>query len=78
MNHVTNDRARANEALHDSLQRAEPRIIASYALVGAILLLGGAGYAVDRWAMSSPWGLVTGLLAGVLAGFANLIATVRR
>jgi F0F1-type ATP synthase assembly protein I len=33
---------------------------------------------VDCWAMSSPWGLVTGLLAGVLTGFANLIATVRR
>ena len=78
MNRVTNDRAQANEALHDNLQRAEPRIVASYALVGAILLLGGAGYAVDLWAMSSPWGLITGLLAGVLVGFANLIAAVRR
>ena len=78
MNRATDDRARANEALHDNLQRAEPRIVASYALVGAILLLGGAGYAVDVWEMSSPWGLVTGLLAGVLVGFANLIATVRR
>jgi F0F1-type ATP synthase assembly protein I len=78
MNRVTNDRARANEALHDNLQRAEPRIVASYALVGAILLLGGAGYAVDLWAASSPWGLITGLLTGLLVGFANLIATARR
>jgi F0F1-type ATP synthase assembly protein I len=78
MNRVTTDRARANEALQDGLQRAEPRILASYALVGAILLLGGAGFAVDTWAASSPWGLLTGLLAGLLIGFANLIASTRR
>ena len=39
MHRSTTDRARANEALQESLQRAEPRIVASYALVGAILLL---------------------------------------
>ena len=72
------DPARANEALQDNVQRAEPRIVASYALVGAILLLGGAGFLVDRWAASSPWGLVTGLLAGLLIGFANLVLSLRR
>lgn len=79
MDRSTNgDRARANEALQDNLQRAEPRIVASYALIGAILLLGGAGYVVDRWVHSSPWGLLTGLLAGFLIGFANLIVSLRR
>jgi hypothetical protein len=53
-------------------------IVAITTIASEHLLLGGVGYAVDCWAMSSPWGLVTGLLAGVLTGFANLIATVRR
>jgi F0F1-type ATP synthase assembly protein I len=72
------DRARAHAALQNSVQRAEPRIVASYALVGAILLFGGAGYLVDLWARSSPWGIVGGLVAGLLLGFANLIASLRR
>lgn len=72
------DRARANAALQDTLQRAEPRIVASYALIGAILLFGGLGYALDRWFGSGPWGLLSGLLAGFLIGFANLIVSVRR
>ena len=78
MNRITDDRAQANEALHDNLQRAEPRIVASYALIGAILLFGGAGYALDLWFSSSPWGLLTGLIVGCLTGFANLIRSVRR
>ena len=75
---LTTDGARANEALQDNLHRAEARIVASYALVGAILLFGGGGYAVDVWTASSPWGLLTGLLAGLLIGFANLITSIRR
>ena len=72
------ERARANAALQDNLQRAEPRIVASYALIGAILLLGGVGYALDRWFSSAPWGLLTGLIIGCLAGFANLLNSLRR
>jgi F0F1-type ATP synthase assembly protein I len=78
MDRSTSDRARANEALQDSLTRAEPRIVASYALIGAILLFGGIGYGIDRWTSSSPWGLLTGLLAGCLIGFANLLVSLRR
>jgi len=72
------DRARANAELQDSLQRAEPRIVASYALVGAILLFGAAGFAVDYWAGSGPWGLLTGLLTGFAVGFSNLLVSLRR
>lgn len=72
------DRARANAELQDSLQRAEPRIVASYALVGAILLFGGVGYAVDYWRHSGPWGLLTGLVVGFVLGFANLVVSLRR
>ena len=79
MDHLTpGDRARANAELQDNLQRAEPRIVASYALLGAILLFGAAGYGVDYWAGSGPWGLLTGLIAGFVIGFANLVVSLRR
>ena len=68
----------ANKALQDSLDRNEPRIVASYALIGAILLLGGVGYAVDWWRGTSPWFLLVGLTVGILFGFYNLVASLRR
>jgi ATP synthase protein I len=78
MDRITDDRARANAELQESLQRAEPRIVASYALVGAILLFGAVGYAVDYWVGSGPWALLTGLIIGFVVGFANLLVSLRR
>ena len=72
------DVGQANKALQDSLDQNEPRIVASYALIGAILLLGGVGYAVDWWRGTSPWFLLVGLTAGILFGFYNLVASLRR
>jgi F0F1-type ATP synthase assembly protein I len=72
------DSGRANEALQDSLRRNEPRILASYALIGAILLLGGIGYGVDWWSGTSPWFLLIGLVVGMLFGFYNLVSSFRR
>ena len=72
------DQGRANKALQDTRTRDEPRILASYALTGAILLRGGAGYAIDWWAATSPWFLLAGLAAGILLGFYNLLGSLRR
>ncbi len=72
------DAGEANKALQDSLDRSEPRIVASYALIGAILLLGGVGYAIDWWRGTSPWFLLVGLTIGILFGFYNLAASLRR
>ena len=72
------DAGEANKALQDSLDRNEPRIVASYALIGAILLLGGVGYAVDWWRGTSPGFLLAGLTVGILFGFYNLVASLRR
>ena len=38
--------------------------MASYTLVGGIILLGGLGYAIDAWRGSAPWGLLIGLMLG--------------
>jgi F0F1-type ATP synthase assembly protein I len=51
---------------------------ASYTLIGAIVLLGGLGYAVDHWLDSAPWGLVIGLALGIVVGFYELAKTVFR
>ena len=49
---------------------------ASYTLIGAILLFGGLGYLIDRWRATSPWGLLGGLLLGLVVGFYELAKTV--
>ena len=72
------DSGGANEALQNTLQSNEPRILASYALVGAILFLGGIGYGVDALAGTSPWFLLTGSVLGVLFGLYNLVSSLNR
>ena len=43
-----------------------------YTLIGAILLLGGGGYAVDAWWDTAPWFLLGGLTLGLIVGFYEL------
>src|SRR5262245_43432454 len=61
-----------------NIQRAGPIAAASYALVGAILVLGGLGYVCDRWLGTSPWGAVVGLLSGIVLGFYQLVKAVQQ
>jgi len=68
--------ARSAQALQDNMRRAGPAAGASYTLIGAILLLGGIGYAVDQWQGTAPWGLFVGLLIGFAVGFYELARTV--
>ena len=63
--------ASANRALQDDLDRNEPRIVASYALIGAILLPGGAGLAIDRWAGTSHGFYSSGLQRQSFSGSFN-------
>jgi F0F1-type ATP synthase assembly protein I len=64
------------ESLQQNVERAGPAASASYTLIGAILLLGAIGYAVDRWLGTSPWFLIAGLLLGVVVGMWELAKTV--
>ncbi len=68
--------ARSLQALQDNVRRSGPAATAGYALIGAILLLGGVGHFVDRWAETSPWFLLTGLLVGLVVGFYQLAKTI--
>ena len=68
--------ARSLKYLQENLRRAGPAAAAGYTLIGAILLLGGIGYAVDWWQGTSPWGLFIGLLLGIIVGFYELAKIV--
>jgi F0F1-type ATP synthase assembly protein I len=69
---------RSTESLQENAGRAGPAAGASYTLIGAILLLGGVGYAVDAWRGTSPWFLIGGLLLGIVVGMWELAKTVWR
>ena len=69
---------RSIQVFQENVNRAGPAATASYSLVGAILVLGALGYAVDRWLGSAPWGTFTGLLLGLVVGFYELVKAVRR
>jgi F0F1-type ATP synthase assembly protein I len=70
--------SRSVKALQDTASRAGPAATASYTLIGAILLLGGIGYAIDAWRGTSPWCLLVGLVLGMAVGFYELAKTVWR
>jgi F0F1-type ATP synthase assembly protein I len=68
--------ARSTRALQNTAEQAGPAAGASYTLIGAIILLGGIGYAVDNWRGTSPWFVLGGLLLGVVVGMYELAKTV--
>jgi F0F1-type ATP synthase assembly protein I len=67
---------RAAKAFQQNVTSAGPVAAASYTLIGAILLLGAIGYALDRWRGTSPWFLLAGLLLGLIVGFYELAKAV--
>ncbi len=68
--------ARSLTFLQENLRRSGPAASAGYTLIGAILLLGGIGYAFDAWRGTSPWFLLGGLLLGIVVGFYELAKVV--
>lgn len=62
--------------MQENIRRAGPAATAGYTLIGAILLLGGVGWLVDRWQNTSPWFLLAGLLLGIVVGFYELAKIV--
>ena len=68
--------ARATRALQNNAEQAGPAAGASYSLIGAIILLGGIGYAIDSWRGTAHWFLVGGMLLGIVVGMYELAKTV--
>ena len=70
--------ARSLRVFQESAVRSGPAAGASYTLIGAIILLGGIGFAIDRWRGTAPWFLLGGLALGLIVGFYELAKTVWR
>ncbi len=68
--------SRSARSLQENVSSSGAVAGASYTLVGGIILLGGIGYAIDKWRGTSPWFLVAGLFLGIIVGFYELIKTV--
>lgn len=68
--------ARSLKALQETVSSSGPAATASYTLIGAIMLLGGIGYALDEWRGTSPWFLFGGLVLGLIVGFYELAKTI--
>jgi F0F1-type ATP synthase assembly protein I len=68
---------RATERFQERASSAVPTALASYALIGAILLFALIGYGIDRWrGGTSHTFLVSGLIFGIVVGFLNLASLV--
>jgi len=82
MSKSTKDRpfsySKAARSLQENATQSGSAAAASYTLIGAIVLLGGLGYGFDAWRGSSPWGVFTGLMLGMLVGFYELIKSTWR
>jgi F0F1-type ATP synthase assembly protein I len=68
--------SRSTKSFQENVESSASAAGASYTMIGAIVLLGGVGYAVDRWRDTSPWFLVGGLFVGVAVGLYELAKTV--
>jgi F0F1-type ATP synthase assembly protein I len=66
------------KSLQGAASKAGPAAAASYSLIGAIVVLGGAGYGIDAWRGTSPWGVMIGLGLGMVVGFYELIKSTRQ
>jgi F0F1-type ATP synthase assembly protein I len=70
--------ARSLKVLQENIRRSGPAAVASYTLIGAILVLGVIGAALDRWLGTTPWLLFSGLMLGIVIGFYELAKSVWR
>jgi F0F1-type ATP synthase assembly protein I len=68
---------RSLKSLQDAAIQAGPAAAAAYSLIGAVVLLGGAGYGLDRWLGTSPWCVLGGLVLGLIVGFYELVVSTQ-
>ena len=68
--------SRSTKALQENAEQSGPAAGASYTLIGAIVVLGAMGYAIDAWRGTSPWFLLGGLLLGIVVGMWEIAKVV--
>ena len=67
---------RSAKALQENAEQSGPAAGASYTMIGAIIVCGGLGYGIDAWRGTTPWGLVGGLMFGIVIGMWEIAKVV--
>lgn len=68
---------RSLKSLQDAANQAGPAAAAAYSLIGAVVLLGGVGFGLDKWLGTSPWCVLGGLVLGLIVGFYELVVSTQ-
>ena len=64
--------------MSESLRQAGPYIGAVYVEAGAIILLGGFGYFIDKWRESFPLWFMIGVACGIVVGLYEMAKVIWR
>ena len=63
------------ESNAETVRKSGLAYAAAFALFSTVAILLGAGYVVDRYFDSSPWGIVGGIVLGSVAGLYQFVRT---
>lgn len=61
------------ESEGETIRRSGLAYVAALTLFTSVAVLLGAGYLLDRWLGSSPWGMVGGIVLGSVIGLVQFV-----
>jgi ATP synthase protein I len=61
------------ESEGETVRKSGLAYAAAFTLFSTVAVLLGAGYLLDRWLGSSPWGIVGGIVLGSVVGFYQFV-----
>lgn len=61
------------ESNAETVRKSGLAYAAAFTLFSTVAVLLGAGYLLDRWLGSSPWGIVGGIVLGSIVGFYQFV-----
>ena len=66
------------EAEGETVRKSGLAYAAAFTLFSTVAVLLGAGYLLDGWLDSSPWGIVGGIVLGSVVGFYQFVRITSR
>ena len=61
------------ESEGETVRKSGLAYAAAFTLFSTVAVLLGAGYLLDRWLGSSPWGIIGGIVLGSIVGFYQFV-----
>lgn len=66
------------ESNAETVRKSGLAYAAAFTLFSTVAVLLGAGYLLDRWLESSPWGIVGGIVLGSVVGLYQFVRITSR